>query len=145
MNYIFRIVALSLALITCWGCDKDDDSSQESVSTGKDNYIVSFAITVDGISYNASITDDRILVKVPYDISLKGAAASYTLSENATINPDPSALTAWNEEWQFIVTSGNKGNKASCWKPRPMSIISRAEGLTVLQEIWLSARIRGRI
>ena len=25
---------------------------------------------------------------------------SYTLSENATINPDPSALTAWNEEWQ---------------------------------------------
>ena len=111
MNYIFRIVALSLALITCWGCDKDDDSSQEFVSTGKDNYIVSFAITVDGISYNASITDDRILVKVPYDISLKGAAASYTLSENATINPDPSALTDWNEEWQFIVTSGNKRNK----------------------------------
>ena len=71
MNYIFRIVALSLALITCWGCDKDDDSSQEFVSTGKDNYIVSFAITVDGISYNASITDDRILVKVPYDISVK--------------------------------------------------------------------------
>lgn len=111
MRYIFRTIVLSLAVITCWGCDDNDDSMPEFVSTGNDNYIVSFAVTVDGISYNASIMDDRILVKVPYDISLKGAVASYTLSENATINPDPSTLADWNEEWQFIVTSGNKGNK----------------------------------
>lgn len=111
MRYIFRIIALVLTVATFWGCDDDDDSKQDFTFTGKDNYIVSFAITVDGISYNASITDDRILVKVPYDISLKDAVASFTLSENATINPDPSTLTDWNEEWQFIVTSGNKGNK----------------------------------
>lgn len=110
MRHIFRIIALMLTVATLWGCD-DDDPKQEIVFTGKDNYIVSFAIAVDGISYNASITDDRILVKVPYDISLKDATVSYTLSENATITPDPSTLTDWNEEWQFIVTSGNKGNK----------------------------------
>ena len=45
------------------------------------------------------------------ETTLENAKASYTLSENARINPDPAEITAWDEEWQFIATADNKESR----------------------------------
>jgi hypothetical protein len=111
MKHIFGIIAIAFAITAFIGCDDDADMKNDPVFNGKDNYIASFALTVDGISYNALIADDRILVKVPYDVPLKDATASCLLSENASINPNPADISDWGNEWQFIVTSSNKTNK----------------------------------
>ena len=42
---------------------------------GKDNYIVAFSLTVDGVTYDASITEGKIKVSIPYNVSLENAKA----------------------------------------------------------------------
>lgn len=42
---------------------------------------------------------------------MKGATAAYTLSEGATINPNPSTIQDWENEWKFVVTSKMQESK----------------------------------
>lgn len=79
--------------------------------TGTDNYITSFSLTKDGITYPAVISGNRITVTVRHDVSLDGAKAEVVLSENSSISPNPSGITAWDEEWRFMTTSFNKQDK----------------------------------
>lgn len=74
---------------------------------GKDNYITKFTISTGGITYEASITGDEIRLEIPFDLSLDKASASVTLSENATISPDPAAISDWDNDRQFRVTAYN--------------------------------------
>lgn len=107
MKQLFKILMMAIFATAFIACNDDDDVS----FVGKDNYIVAFSLTVDGVTYDASITEGKIKVSIPYNVSLEKAKASYTLSENARINPDPAEITAWDEEWQFIATADNKENR----------------------------------
>lgn len=94
------IYALALACAACGG----DDSAEEPAWSG-DNYVIAFSLgTADG-RYDAAIADGRIVVRIPYNVSIDGARAVVTLSENASIRPDPSTIADWSQEWQFLVTS----------------------------------------
>ena len=107
MKQLFKILMMAVFATAFIACNDDDGVS----FVGKDNYIVAFSLTVDGVTYDASITEGKIKVSIPYNVSLENAKASYTLSENARINPDPAEITAWDEEWQFIATADNKENR----------------------------------
>ncbi|UVP33576.1 DUF4971 domain-containing protein [Bacteroides faecis] len=107
MKQLFKILMMAVFATAFIACNDDDGVS----FVGKDNYIVAFSLTVDGVTYDASITEGKIKVSIPYNVSLENAKASYTLSENARINPDPAEITAWDEEWQFIATADNKESR----------------------------------
>lgn len=98
----------TLLLVLCTGCIfaacSDDD---ENPFTGVDNNFLSFSLESNENVWKATIIDNEITVTVPEGTSLDGAQASYTLSEQAIVNPNPSSVTAWGEEQQFTVTSYN--------------------------------------
>lgn len=99
----------TLLLALCTGCFiaacSDDDD--ENPFTGVDNNFLSFSLESNQNVWKATIIDNEITVTVPEGTSLDGAQVDYALSEQATVNPNPSSVTAWNEEQQFTVTSYN--------------------------------------
>lgn len=106
MNKLNQIIIFLFAGLFLFGCS-DDDQEFTGIE-GKDRFISSFTLKIDGVSYDASIVGDKISIEVPYRVKLDGASAEYILSEGATINPDPSKLQDWGTEWKFVVTSNTK-------------------------------------
>ena len=106
MNKLNQIIIFLFAGLFLFGCS-DDDQEFTGIE-GKDRFISSFTLKIDGISYDASIVGDKISIEVPYRVKLEGASVEYTLSEGATINPNPSKLQDWGTEWKFVVTSNTK-------------------------------------
>ncbi|PXX97081.1 hypothetical protein DF185_18845 [Marinifilum breve] len=93
------IVISALLLFSC----SDDDNPFE----GNNAHIISFALTVDGVKYPASIANNEIIITVPQNINLASASAEYTASENASLQPDPKTISNWNEEQIFRVNAWN--------------------------------------
>lgn len=112
-----------LLLVPCifTGC-KDDDTPEKF--EGRDNYIASFSLTKDGITYDAAISRNRITVTVPYNVSLEGATARCEMAENASIQPDPSTIVQWELERQFLVTSFNQADRTYFYTVEYSDIVS---------------------
>ena len=96
-------IILSLLATFLLGCGKD----YESPFAGGDNYISSFRLEKDGVTLNASISKGDIVLAAPETLELHGATATVTLSENATIKPDPSSIVDWGAEHTFTVSAYN--------------------------------------
>ncbi|MFR9584384.1 MAG: hypothetical protein SNH01_05725 [Rikenellaceae bacterium] len=94
------LMLLAVSLSSCSESDEFD-------FVGEDNYITKLAITVDGATYNASIADDEVILTVPSNLSFTGATVEYTITEKATISPDPATKSDWDTEEMFVVTSYN--------------------------------------
>ena len=95
------LTILGLALASCSSDDNDDFQ-------GSDNYIISFSLTQNGTKYQAGIQDNRIIVTIPSNVDLStGAKAEVKLGELTKITPDPTSITDWSKELQFVVTSYN--------------------------------------
>lgn len=103
--YILLILGSFLFGVLFTSCSDDDPFG------GTDNYITSFALTKDGVEYKAEVVNDILKISVAKNVDLTGATASYTLSELATISPDPSTITNWNGELEFTVTSHNSSSR----------------------------------
>lgn len=99
MLYIIGLLALS-------GCSDGNADCRLSA----ENRIVSFSLVSGTVVYDATITDDRITVSVPYNVSLADASASVVLSEAAALRPDPATISDWDQEWLFLVTSADGEN-----------------------------------
>lgn len=123
--YIKSFLAGICFVLLLTGCHDDDDLFQ-----GHDNFIITFKLEQDGATYNASFYGDSIIVTVPENLSLSGATVTYTLSEQASIIPDPAAVTEWDEEMLFTVTSWNGMRKTYRYTVNRNSI--DAEGTIVL-------------
>jgi hypothetical protein len=102
-TYILKFAAL-LLLVAAFvaGCNKE-----ESPFAGNDNYIAAFTLVKDGVTLKGAISPDAIVITAPEQLSLSGATATVTLSENATITPDPATITDWNMAQTFTVTAYN--------------------------------------
>ncbi|MDR2361726.1 MAG: DUF5018 domain-containing protein [Prevotellaceae bacterium] len=96
------LLSLSAATLIA-ACDKE----KQDPFTGKDNYITAFSLQQGDAVFHASIVDKTITVTIPENLSLTRATATVVLSENATIYPDPAAITEWDEEQLFAVTAHN--------------------------------------
>ena len=109
MNKIYHFILFCFATLCLAACS--DDDPEVSGIDGKDHFISEFALTVDGITYQAMIVGDKITVEIPYNTSLKGATVEYALCEGASINPNPSTIEDWENEWKFVVTSKMQDSK----------------------------------
>ena len=70
MNKIYHFILFCFATLCLAACS--DDDPEVSGIDGKDHFISEFALTVDGITYQAMIVGDKITVEIPYNTSLKG-------------------------------------------------------------------------
>lgn len=110
MNKAYRYFLLLLAVIGLFGlsaCKDDEDPFM-----GSDNYIHTFTLDVNGKSYEGYISDDIVEFVFPEGTELTGAKGAVSICENATISPDPAAISAWGaEEQRFTVTAYNGETK----------------------------------
>lgn len=96
-------IALLLSGFLFVSCGKEE---YESPFSGNDNRIVALTIvTTDGVSYSAVISDSEIVLTVPDDVSLENASATYTLSENTSIQPKLETVSDWSQAYRFLATS----------------------------------------
>lgn len=109
MNKLYYFILFCFAALCFTACS--DDDPEFSGIEGKDHFISDFALTVDGITYQATIAGDMITVEIPYNVSLEGATVEYALCEGASINPTPSTIQDWENEWKFVVTSKTQESK----------------------------------
>ena len=103
MNKIYHFILFCFATLCLAACS--DDDPEVSGIDGKDHFISEFALTVDGITYQAMIVGDKIKVEITYNTSLKGATVEYALCEGASINTNPSKIVVWENEWKFVDNS----------------------------------------
>jgi hypothetical protein len=121
MTPMKKLWLLLFAAFAATGCKEDSDPE---IFSGKDNYIASFALTKDGVTYNATISQDRITVTVPYNVSLTNAVATCEIAENASIQPAPATVTEWELDRQFLVTSYNKTDRAYLYSVEYADVVS---------------------
>ena len=125
MNKIYHFILFCFATLCLAACS--DDDPEVSGIDGKDHFISEFALTVDGITYQAMIVGDKITVEIPYNTSLKGATVEYALCEGASINPNPSTIEDWENEWKFVVTSKMQDSKVYSYTYQYLSLIHISE------------------
>ncbi len=121
MTPMKKLCLLLFAALAATCCKED---SAPELFAGRDNHIASFALTKEGVTYNAVISQNRITVTVPYNVSLRGATATYEMAENASIQPLPSTVTEWEQDRQFLVTSYNKTDRAYLYSVEYAEIVS---------------------
>lgn len=106
MKNILKITFTTLLVLLLGACD---DDRQEQLFEGIDNHITAFSLTArDGAVYRAAIVGDEIIVTVPENVSLDGAAAAYGICEQAVLYPDPAKITDWDSEHRFRVMAYNE-------------------------------------
>lgn len=93
---INKYLLIFLSAILIIACSDDENPFQ-----GNSAHIISFALTVDGVKYPASISENDIVITVPQSINLASANVEYALSENASLQPDPKTISNWNEDQIF--------------------------------------------
>ncbi|WP_421918403.1 hypothetical protein [Marinifilum sp.] len=89
-------------------CDNDD--TLENV----DNYIVSFNLTINGEIYPGLVNNDQNIVfieNVETNADLKNADFIFNLSTGASISPDPSSVTNWENPVDFTITAENGSSR----------------------------------
>jgi hypothetical protein len=87
-------------------CDKD-----EEVILNDDNFITSVKLTSGGFTKDFEIKDNEVNGVVPYTIDDLDLALAITISDKATITPDPGTITSIKEPINFIVTAENGEKK----------------------------------
>ena len=102
-----------LSLFFLGACDKNDEIIPEDAD---ENLITSVVMTVDGKSYTADITDNTVMITVPYTVSLNNAEVEFKYTTSATIIPDPETVTDWDNERTFRVTSYNGDAREYAYK-----------------------------
>lgn len=118
-----------------WGLTSCNEEENNDFS-GADNYISKFELTADGITYKGAVVDDQIIVSVPKGTSLNGATSHIVLSENATISPQPSEISNWDEEQMFVVTAHNAQRKSYVYRLHHTDISSVGDvTFTTQQEV----------
>ena len=109
-NYFLPML---LSLFFLGACDKNNEIIPEDAD---ENFITSVVMTVDGKSYTADITDNTVMITVPYTVSLNNAEVEFKYTTSATIIPDPETVTDWDNERTFRVTSYNGDAREYAYK-----------------------------
>ena len=99
----YQLALLLWSAVLAAGCLKEQDDP----FAGTDSYIAAFSLQQGDAVFHAAIAGDVIILTAPEGFSLTQAKATVQLSENATIYPDPAAVTDWDEERQFVITAYN--------------------------------------
>lgn len=107
-NALWALIVMFTATLLASCSDNDDPKPFDA----DDNFITEFSLTVHGYGgadpvYTAEITDNIITMTIPYNVDLTGATPNVIWTSSATILPNPSTISDWNNEQVFRVTSYN--------------------------------------
>lgn len=127
---IFLVCSLLAGCLMACG----DDDPVEPDFSGSDNYILSFEVEKDGVSWPAVLSGTGIIMRVPVSIDLKGAKAQVVLSEHTTISPNPEEITDWSAEWQFLVTSYQQEDRVYKYSIQYSDITTSGDVVLATQE-----------
>lgn len=130
---ILWALLLAFLMSGLFACSDDDENF-----AGEDGFISKFELTVNDVTYKASITGEQILMSVPHGVSLSNAVANVVLCENATIEPNPAEITNWDEDWQFVVSSYSNNRKAYTYQTEFWDI-SAAENVVLATQEQVNA------
>ena len=103
-NLIYVLLFALVCFIT--GCEDDD-----SLFSGDENYITSFRLIEGEHVYAGCIVGDSLVLSIPESVSLENVEVEFTASENATLDPDPSTISNWEENRTFTVISYNRSQR----------------------------------
>lgn len=101
-----HIIPLFFAAALAVSCEK----TEEPIIAGADANIISCTVTAEEIYTEAYITGNTVEASLPADTDPASITVEITLSEKATISPDPSEITDWTKDNTFTVTSANGDN-----------------------------------
>jgi hypothetical protein len=124
---------LLLAVAFVAGCNE-----KEYPFVGNDNYIATFTLTKDGVTLKGDVSPEAIVIAAPERFSLSGATASVTVSENATITPNPATITDWDEAHTFTVTAYTGTKKTYAYRVE-RSLVSRDGDVVLLTQADVDA------
>lgn len=102
----FGKVCIFLILMINTSCDKD-----EEVVLNDGNFITSVKLTSGGFTKEFEIKDNEVNGVVPYTIDDLDIALAITISDEASITPDPNTVTSIKDPVNFIVTAENGEKK----------------------------------
>lgn len=80
---------------------------EEVPELSSENKILSFVLSKDNYSKEFSVSENILQGIVDSDIDLEGVTLNITISENASITPDPSTITSVEEPFTLTVTGEN--------------------------------------
>lgn len=123
--FVLGLLLNGIFLVSC--------SGDEDPFIGTDNYITSFSLTKNGVTYKASVTENEVAVSIPKNIDFQGATVDYQLTELASISPDPAQIADWSKSYDFTVTSYNKSVRKYTYKPS-FSEITEVGSVVVLTQ-----------
>lgn len=103
MKHIIPLFFAAALAVSC-------EMTEEPIIAGADANIISCTVTAGDIYTEAYITGNTVEASLPADTDLASITVEITISEKATISPDPSEITDWTEEQHFTVTSANGNN-----------------------------------
>lgn len=96
--------------------DPSDESNDPEAPKSKACKILSLTVTSGDIVIEGDIFDEEKFIELTYDpeqaIALSNAVATVTISEKATIDPDPATITDWTKEVKLTVTAEDGTTKA---------------------------------
>ena len=115
---------------------KDDEKEQEQDTTPASTacLITAFSVTSGNVTIEGQIFNEENYIELTYEpeqqVALANAKATVTISDKATIAPDPATISDWTNEVKFTVTAEDgKTKKEYSVKPAPVSyIVSIAVG-----------------
>jgi signal recognition particle subunit SEC65 len=100
MRKVKQIILTLLLMFVVFSCSNDSPFS------GTDNRLLSLKLMVNEQEYKGVVTaDNTIEITVPVETDLNNAKVEYTISEQASILPNPEKITDWNNEQVFNVIS----------------------------------------
>lgn len=122
-NILWGVFLFILTFVV--GCEDDNDPF-----VGGDNFITSFSLKQGENSYEALLRGDTIILTTPEGVVLNEVTPDVVCSENSSIKPNPSAITNWEEQIYFVVTSHSGAERRYLYVPEKKALAF--EGIVIL-------------
>lgn len=116
-------IAMLFSLASCKGKEQPDPKPEPQVEKSKDCKILSFSVKSDQLELKGEVYNEDKVVELVYLAEelplLVNVNASVTLSEKATIAPDPATVKDYSKDQSFTVTAEDGKTKAT-WTVKPV-------------------------
>lgn len=99
-------------ILSCGNDDNDTTTDESPTALSSENEL--FALFINKGAYNKSFLPENNIITGTVDssIDLMDITLVATISENASISPDPSTITTIDDDFTFTVTAENGDNKS---------------------------------
>lgn len=102
-KYIYIVFATLLCLGSFTSCSEEETAKSMSAQA----YILKAEVKTNMGTIEVPIVEDNIVLKLPNSIDIENIEMQLTLSEGATISPNPTIIRDWSYSHTFTVTAAS--------------------------------------